>query len=135
MSSASIKVAAAVILNENHECLLALRPAHKHQGGLWEFPGGKLEPGETAFQALARELQEELNLTVSSAEPLLITSHSYADKEVMLDVWVVRDFSGEPAGMEGQKLGWFSFDHLRALDFPAANLPIIDALKNLLQVK
>ena len=128
MSVAAIKVAAAVILNTRNECLLSLRALHKHQGGKWEFPGGKLEAGETPLQALCREVLEELDLHITQARPLLITTHAYADKQVTLDVWLVSGFSGQPKGMEGQELGWFSFAALQKLDFPTANYPIIQAL-------
>ena len=134
MTLVSVQVAAAVILNARNECLLALRPVHKHQGGLWEFPGGKVESGETALQALCRELREELDLVVSTAEPLLVTTHAYADKQVTLDVWVVREFEGVPTGMEGQALGWFDMAQLSALEFPAANYPIISALNAFLDI-
>ena len=119
---------AAVILDDHNHCLLALRPKHKHQGGLWEFPGGKVETGEDTFSALCRELEEELDIDVGSAEPLLTTSHDYADKRVTLDVWVVREFTGTPQGMEGQELRWYAPEQLRSLEFPAANYPILDAV-------
>ncbi|MDR2212370.1 MAG: 8-oxo-dGTP diphosphatase MutT [Pseudomonadales bacterium] len=127
-----ILVVAAVILDANNRCLLALRPKHKHQGGLWEFPGGKVEAGETPLQALRRELQEELALEVQNAEPFLVTSHDYPGKRVTLDVWLVREFSGEPCGMEGQELCWYSPAELQSLAFPAANYPILQALNALI---
>src|SRR5690606_12054895 len=110
------------------EVLLALRPLDKHQGGLWEFPGGKVEAGEPVKDALARELLEELNLLVLSAEPLLVTEHNYGDKHVRLDVWVVREFSGEPHGREGQQIRWCPLAEIGAMQFPAANLPIVKAV-------
>ncbi|HWK52853.1 MAG TPA: 8-oxo-dGTP diphosphatase MutT [Hyphomicrobiales bacterium] len=129
----TLQVVAAAILDEADRCLLALRPTHKHQGGLWEFPGGKLEAGETPLQALQRELLEELDLRIGAAEPLVVTTHDYADRRVTLDVWVVREFSGEPRGMEGQALGWYSLEQLDALALPAANYPILAALTRHLQ--
>jgi 8-oxo-dGTP diphosphatase len=125
----AILVVAAVILDaRSRQCLLALRPKHKHQGGLWEFPGGKVEKGEAPLQALRRELQEELALDVQRAEPLLTTTHDYADKRVTLDVWLVREFAGEPRGMEGQELRWYALEELHTLALPAANYPILKAL-------
>lgn len=124
----TIHVAAGVILNANNEVLLALRPLDKHQGGLWEFPGGKVESDEPVAHALARELLEELDLNVLQAEPLLITEHDYGDKRVKLDVWVVRQFSGEPHGREGQIIRWWSIAEIAALEFPAANVPIVNAV-------
>jgi 8-oxo-dGTP diphosphatase len=126
-------VVAAVILDAHQHCLLALRPPHKHQGGLWEFPGGKVEPGETPLEALRRELREELALEVQRAEPLLVTTHNYPDKCVTLDVWVVREFCGEPRGMEGQQLRWYALEELQTLAFPAANYPIVRVLDTLLR--
>jgi 8-oxo-dGTP diphosphatase len=123
-----IHVAAGVILNAKSEVLLALRPLHKHQGGLWEFPGGKVEAGEKVEAALARELLEELNLAVETAEPLLITEHDYGDKQVVLDVWVVRNFTGEPHGREGQSLRWVPLSELANYKFPKANEVIVQRL-------
>ncbi len=123
-----IHVAAGVILNASNEVLLALRPLHKHQGGLWEFPGGKVEVGESVQAALARELHEELNLTVEHAEPFLITEHDYGDKHVVLDVWVVRGFSGEAHGKEGQSLRWVPVQELGNYRFPQANEVIVSKL-------
>jgi 8-oxo-dGTP diphosphatase len=132
-SPAAIAVVAAVILDAQQRCLLALRPKHKHQGGLWEFPGGKVEAGEAPLHALQRELHEELDLHVDRAEPLLVTTHDYGDKRVTLDVWVVCEFTGEPRGMEGQELGWYSLSELETLAFPAANVPILRELRRLLE--
>lgn len=126
--SKRIHVAAGVILNSSNEVLLALRPKDKHQGGLWEFPGGKVEPGETAAAALARELYEEINISVELAEPLLVTSHDYGDKHVTLDVWTVRRFGGNPEGREGQQLRWVKFADLPHYQFPLANAAIVQVL-------
>ena len=126
--SRKVHVAAGIILNNSNEVLLALRPQHKHQGGLWEFPGGKVEPGEPVQTALARELLEELNLVVEHAEPLLVTEHDYGDKQVMLDVWTVRHFSGIPEGREGQQLRWVKLSELSDYQFPRANVIIVETL-------
>ncbi len=124
----TIHVAAGVILGSGNEVLLALRPLHKHQGGLWEFPGGKVEAAEDVKTALARELHEELGITVHDSSPLLVTCHDYDDKRVMLDVWLVTAFSGQPAGREGQQIAWVGIPELDKLSFPAANEPIVSAL-------
>lgn len=124
-----IHVAAGVILGADDAVLLALRPADKHQGGLWEFPGGKVEPGESVQAALARELLEELDLQVDACEPLLVTEHDYGDKQVRLDVWLVTQHRGEPTGREGQALAWVAVADLSDYAFPAANLPIVTALQ------
>ncbi len=122
-------VVAAAIFNKQGEVLLALRPAHLHQGGLWEFPGGKIEAGEDARAALARELHEELGITISLARPLIRIPHRYSDKAVLLDVWRVNGFTGDPHGRERQRLEWVAVNRLRDKDYPAANLPVITALE------
>lgn len=122
-----IHVAAAVILDENRRILLARRPDDKHQGGLWEFPGGKVEPGEPVLDALDRELHEELGIRVESARPLIQIPHHYPDKSVLLDVFVVDRFSGQPHGREGQPVRWVEASALADFDFPAANRPIVAA--------
>ena len=124
-----LHVAVAAITNAQRQVLISLRPDHVHQGGLWEFPGGKLEPGETVERALARELHEELGITVESAQPLIRIPYVYPDRQVLLDVWQVEDYSGEIHGREGQVVDWVAIDELGSLAFPAANKPIIQALQ------
>lgn len=124
-----IHVAAAVIRDPQGRILIARRPADKHQGGLWEFPGGKVEPGEPVADALARELQEELGIQVTAAEPLIRIPHRYPDKSVLLDVWEVSAFSGEAHGAEGQPVRWVTPEALDEYPFPAANTPIISAAR------
>lgn len=127
-----VHVAVGVILDAQQRILLSRRAADAHQGGLWEFPGGKVEGSETLFQALARELHEELHIEIHASEPLLQVTHDYADKRVLLDVHVVRTFSGEAVGREGQPLAWVSATALDAYEFPAANEPIVEAVQSLL---
>lgn len=124
-----IHVAAAVIRGADGRILIARRADTQHQGGLWEFPGGKVEPGETVEAALARELQEELNIAVTQARPLIKVQHDYPDKQVLLDVWEVSAFTGEPHGVEGQPLAWVTSRELAGYDFPAANQPIVAAAR------
>lgn len=124
-----IHVAAAVLVDAAGEVLVARRHAHAHQGGLWEFPGGKVEPGESALQALRREIHEELGLDVIEARPLIRVPHDYPDRRVLLDVWRVTAFRGEARGREGQPLRWVAPERLRALEFPAANTPIVTAVR------
>lgn len=123
-----IRVAVGVILNDKKEVLIALRPAHVHQGGLWEFPGGKIEEGETTQQALTRELQEELDITIKVSQPLLIVKHNYSDKAVVLDVYKVTEFTGYPKGQEGQEIKWMPLAQLDDYSFPKANDEIIEHL-------
>ncbi|PZP22436.1 Nudix family hydrolase [Pseudomonas kuykendallii] len=124
-----IHVAAAVIRAADGRVLIARRPDDKHQGGLWEFPGGKVEDGEAVEAALARELAEELGIAVTQARPLIQVRHDYPDKQVLLDVWEVSAFSGEAHGAEGQPLAWVAPRHLADYDFPAANAPIVAAAR------
>lgn len=122
-----IHVAAAVIREPGGRILIAKRPLDKHQGGLWEFPGGKVEADESVQVALARELLEELGIRVTCARPLIQVRHDYADKQVLLDVWQVTSFEGEAHGAEGQPLAWVTAGELDEYEFPAANRPIITA--------
>lgn len=124
-----IHVAAAVIRGPESSVLIAKRPLDKHQGGLWEFPGGKVEDGEGVESALARELQEELGIEVTQAQPLIQVRHDYPDKQVLLDVWEVLAFAGEPHGAEGQPLAWVAPEELVDYSFPAANQPIVTAAR------
>ncbi|MEP4485725.1 MAG: 8-oxo-dGTP diphosphatase MutT [Halioglobus sp.] len=127
-----IHVAVGVIIDADNRILIARRNNEAHQGGLWEFPGGKVEAQETIQIAMARELHEELGIEIGSLAPLLEVRHDYGDKQVLLDVHVVRNFSGEPEGREGQPLKWVSVDELPQFEFPAANVPIVEAVQNLL---
>ncbi|SHF49775.1 8-oxo-dGTP diphosphatase [Modicisalibacter ilicicola DSM 19980] len=120
--------AAAIFSSDGQEVLLARRPSIVDQGGLWEFPGGKLAPYETGFEALKRELHEELGITIKRAQPLIRVPHEYPDKHVLLDVWQVHEFEGEPYGREGQAVRWVGLDDLFNYAFPAANLPILRAV-------
>lgn len=131
MSKSAVKtvsVAVGVVLDEQGRVLIARRASNAHQGGLWEFPGGKIEQGETVEQALARELNEELALTVELSTPLLAVEHDYGDKKVLLDVRQVEKYSGEPRGCEGQPIEWVSIPQLLEYAFPMANKPIIQRL-------
>jgi len=122
-----IHVVAAVIRGADGRVLIAKRPDHAHQGGLWEFPGGKREVDESREQGLKRELLEELDIRVTEYRPLIQIPHHYPDKSVLLDVWEVKSWNGQPHGKEGQEIQWVAADRLDEYDFPAANLPIIQA--------
>jgi len=124
-----IHVVAAAVFDHSGRVLIARRPAHVHQGGLWEFPGGKLEQGETAIQGLQRELEEELGIRVDTARPLIQVRHDYPDRQVLLDVWRVDSHTGTARGLEGQPVAWVAPEELEGYTFPAANLPIIKALQ------
>ncbi len=124
-----LHVAAAVIVGESGKILIAQRPRHLHQGGLWEFPGGKLEPGEDAEQALHRELREELGITVQQGRPLIRIRHRYPEHKVLLDVWRVTGYRGEPGGREGQALRWVAPEQLPDYPVPAANRAVVAAAR------
>lgn len=124
-----LHVAAAVIRGTDGRVLIARRPEHKHQGGLWEFPGGKVEAGEAVEVALARELHEELGIDVIVSRPLIQVRHDYPDLAVLLDVHEVGAFTGEPHGREGQPLAWVAPRELPDYEFPEANRPIVAAAR------
>jgi 8-oxo-dGTP diphosphatase len=124
-----LHVAAAVIKDRQGRVLISRRPGHVHQGGLWEFPGGKLESGETPDVALKRELHEELGIVTQAARPLIRVRHDYPGKSVLLDVWRVTAFTGQPMGLEGQFVDWVAVGELDGRAFPAANEPVIKAVK------
>jgi 8-oxo-dGTP diphosphatase len=124
-----IWVAVGVIFDPNRGYFICRRAAHQHQGGKWEFPGGKVEQGESIQHALQRELREELGIDVKTSEPLMVIEHRYSDKAVKLDVWLVTEFSGEAKSMEGLENRWATLEELTQLNFPDANQPIIAALQ------
>ncbi|MCF7964617.1 MAG: Nudix family hydrolase [Methylobacter tundripaludum] len=124
-----LQVAVGVVKNPEGKILISLRHADLHQGGLWEFPGGKIEEFETAEQALVRELKEEIDITVTAATPLITVKHQYPDRLVQLNVFLVEQFSGEAKSLEGQPFKWVTPAELEHYAFPAANRPIIAAAR------
>lgn len=122
-------VAVAVIENDEGCILISRRPAHAHQGRLWEFPGGKLEPGEALATALKREIHEELGLEVHAHRPLVRLTHHYQDRTVLLDVHRVIEFAGRAEGREGQSLAWVSVEQLPQYELLPADYPIVTALR------
>jgi len=124
-----IHVAAGAVVDPEGRVLIAQRPPQAHQGGLWEFPGGKLERSETPEQALARELAEELGIKIAACRPLIRVEHDYADRRVLLDVYRVDAYQGMPVGREGQPLAWLEPWAMDPAQFPAADRPIITALR------
>lgn len=124
-----VHVAVAVITAADGNILLTRRANDKHQGGLWEFPGGKCEPGETAEAALQREIREELAIEVRACEPLICIPYQYPDLHVLLEVFRVTAFDGEPHGAEGQPMQWVTPRQLDRIPLPAANQPIVRAIQ------
>jgi len=129
VSRRRIHVAVGVVENHKQEVMIAKRATASHQGGLWEFPGGKVEDGESVEMALQRELKEELGICIEKISPLIKIHHDYPDLSVLLDVWKIESFHGEPTGLQGQPLRWVSIDGLHDYDFPVANQPIITAIR------
>ena len=123
-----VHVAVAVIEDAGGRILLTRRHDHLHQGGLWEFPGGKVEPGEEISQALRREIREELGLDVSAHFPLIRVKHCYSDKSVLLDVHRVTAYDGVPEGLEGQPMEWVEPERLASYPLPEADHPIVNAV-------
>ncbi|HBP93498.1 MAG TPA: 8-oxo-dGTP diphosphatase MutT, partial [Alcanivorax sp.] len=124
-----IVVVAAIIRDRENRLCLSRRPEHKHQGGLWEFPGGKVEEGEPLEQALARELDEELGMKAVRSQPFMTVRHRYPDLRVTLHFREVTAYTGEPHGREGQPVEWVPLQELSSRQFPAANQPVVTALK------
>lgn len=116
------------VIKKNNAIFICKRADEQHQGGLWEFPGGKVEAGESVFAALKRELIEEVGLTIHSSSQLMVIEHDYGDKCVKLDVHVVSNFSGEAHGAEGQPSEWVAISELGDYDFPEANTDIIEKI-------
>lgn len=109
--------------------LIAQRPTGTHLAGGWEFPGGKLEPGEERAAGLARELHEELGITIATPRPLIRVRHAYPTREILLDMWVVKRYRGEPKGLDGQPLRWCTLDELAVAPLLPADKPIVGALR------
>lgn len=127
-----VLVAAVALIDSDGRVLLAQRPAGKPMAGLWEFPGGKIEPGERPETALMRELHEELGIETwqSCLAPLTFASHSYEDFHLLMPLYACRKWSGQPHGREGQSLAWVRPDRLRDYDMPPADLPLIPMLRD-----
>lgn len=130
--SSFLHVVVGLVFNSDKQLLIAKRPDHVHQGGLWEFPGGKVEENESAFTALVREFKEEIGIEIKQADSFMEIHHQYPDKNVFLDIWISRNFEGEiiseNLGAEGQEIKWIALADLRKYSFPAANQEIINKL-------
>lgn len=123
------------IIADKDSVLLSLRPAGKPYANYWEFPGGKVNSGETAYDALVRELAEELGIQVGGADELFSHQHAYVDRLVNLSVWQITQYTGVPQGLENQELAWFRWDELTNLRLLAANYTIINKAKHLILTK
>jgi 8-oxo-dGTP diphosphatase len=123
-------VVAAAMLDSDGRVLLAQRPQHKQLGGLWEFPGGKLEAGETPEDALIRELKEELDVTVepSALDPYAFASHTYPDFHLLMPLYLIAQWKGEPMPHDAQALAWVHPKDLRNYAMPPADVVLVDRL-------
>lgn len=126
----TLLVVAAALFDDQDRVLLAQRPPGKSMAGLWEFPGGKLEPGETPEQALARELKEELAIVIDEtlAKPLTFASHTYDKFHLLMPLFTIRAWTGVLAAQEGQSLAWVDLNNLKDYPAPAADIPLFEAL-------
>jgi|TARA_R100001369_G_C3268371_1_gene159530 8-oxo-dGTP diphosphatase len=125
-------VSAVALIDVDGRVLLAQRPAGKSLAGLWEFPGGKVDPGETPEIALIRELQEELGIDTwaSCLAPLTFASHTYDDFHLLMPLYACRKWNGTPQGREGQTLKWVRANDLAQYPMPPADIPLIPILRD-----
>jgi len=122
-----VHVAAGIIIRDR-QVFISKRSSEQHQGDKWEFPGGKVESGESVLEALTRELKEEVNLAVLNAQVFHQLEFDYGDKVVQLDFYLVDSFEGIGRGLEGQQTAWVDINDLADYDFPAANQVIVEKL-------
>jgi 8-oxo-dGTP diphosphatase len=129
-----VLVAACALIDADGRVLIAERPAGKSMAGLWEFPGGKVDPGERPEDALIRELKEELGIVVKEAclAPLTFASHTYEDFHLLMPLYVCRRWEGTVAPHEGQRLAWVRPNRLKEYPMPPADVPLISHLTTLL---
>ena len=125
-----LQVAVGIIFNDQQQILVAQRKKASHLQGYWEFPGGKLEPGEDSYQALCRELKEEIGIEVKTASPLTKIFHNYDQFDVNLHIWQVNLFTGQPKGAEGQIIHWIPLQELHTLELPPANQKLVAFLQD-----
>jgi 8-oxo-dGTP diphosphatase len=129
-----VLVAACALVDPDGRVLIAQRPAEKEMGGLWEFPGGKMEPGERPEQTLIRELSEELGIAVKEAclAPLTFASHSYADFHLLMPLYICRRWEGTAQALEHSAIKWVRAKDLTDYPMPPADIPLVPVLRDLL---
>ncbi len=127
-----IDVAVAIIFDSGNRILVNQRTSDREHAGQWEFPGGKFEKGESISQALVRECQEELGVTIKEHAPLLVLEHRYPKKTVRLNVQIVKAYSGKVLGLENQNLAWHHLAELYEINLLPADLPILQALEKVI---
>lgn len=128
LSGDVVRVVVGLLGDARGRLLVNQRPRGTHMAGAWEFPGGKQRAGESAEGALVRELAEELGIAVEQAEPFMRIEHAYPDRRVLLEIFRVRAFSGDPRALEGQALKWLSLAELESVGLLEADRPILDEL-------
>jgi 8-oxo-dGTP diphosphatase len=130
----TVLVVAVALVDDDNRVMIAQRPEGKSMAGLWEFPGGKVETGETPEDALIRELKEELSIDVTAAclAPFTFASHTYEKFHLLMPLYVCRRWSGTPIPQEGQTLKWVRANQLKDFDMPPADIPLIAMLRDLL---
>jgi 8-oxo-dGTP diphosphatase len=122
---ATIHVVIGIIIDENQKILIAQRLSHQEKGGLWEFPGGKVEANESSYDALRREFKEEIGIDITAANLWMQVTHDYPTKSVDLDVWMITQYAGVPKGAEGQPILWITRSELINYEFPEGNRLVI----------
>ncbi|WP_392552133.1 8-oxo-dGTP diphosphatase MutT [Orbus wheelerorum] len=126
-----IEIAVGIVRSHDGQIFITQRGENSHLAGFWEFPGGKVEPNETPFQTLQREIAEEIDINIHDAKYLKTVEHQYNDRFITIHVYLIEEWDGEPFAAEGQPSRWVDEEELNADEFPDANRTIIEMLKNL----
>lgn len=134
MTKPILLVAAAALIDRDNRVLISKRPEGKSLAGLWEFPGGKVDPGETPEEALRRELKEELDIEVCETclAPFTFASHSYESFHLLMPLFLCRNWEGDVTPLEGQEVAWVRANRLASYPMPPADLPLIPWLRDFL---
>lgn len=125
------EIAVGIIRSQDCQIFITQRGEDSHLAGFWEFPGGKIEAGETPYQTLEREIAEEVDIHIQQSQFLKTFEHSYDDRDITIHAYLVEEWDGVPFAKEGQPSRWVDQEDLNADEFPDANRPIIEMLKNL----
>lgn len=126
-----VEISVGIIRSHDGQIFITQRGESSHLAGFWEFPGGKVEPNETPFQTLQREIAEEIDIHIHQAKYLKTVQHQYSDRFITIHAYLVEEWDGQPFAAEGQISRWVDEEELNADEFPDANRPIIEMLKNL----